>query len=140
MWNISNIFENCFKRRIEVINIESTNDTLNIFLQKYGHRVFSIRNKPDDSIYIGRGKNSIFGNPFAMKSEEDRIEVCLKYKDFLIQQVKKDFRFKEEVKGLHNKNVYCFCSNGKSSLEEGAKYCHGHVLLACADILYNKKI
>ena len=43
--------------------------------------------------------------------------------------------FRKKVKNLNNKNVACFCSNGKCSRKNGAKWCHGHILLACADYL-----
>lgn len=74
-----------------------------------------------------------------MKTEEDRIKVCLQYKDYLIKRIKSDSNFKEQVINLHNKNIYCFCSNGTNSLNKGAKYCHGHVLLACSERLYKEK-
>lgn len=45
-------------------------DYLDDVLEQYGKQVFSLRNAPKNAIYIGRGKHSIFGNPFPMHGEE----------------------------------------------------------------------
>ena len=37
---------------------------------------------------------------------------------------------------LKGHEIKCYCSNGKSSLKEGARYCHGLVLLHAADLLH----
>lgn len=102
-------------------------------LENYGHLVFSKWTKPNNAIYIGRG--SVYGNPFKMNSEQDREKVCLEYKEYLLNKIQKDKYFQNEVRKLNGCDVYCFCSNGTNSKEEGAKYCHGHVLLAIADFL-----
>lgn len=44
-------------------------DYLDGVLEQYGKQVFSLRNAPKYAIYIGRGKHSIFGNPFPMHGE-----------------------------------------------------------------------
>ena len=46
-------------------------------------------------------------------------------------RIAKDSEFRNAVADLHHKNVVCFCSNGTST-EDGARYCHGHILLAYA--------
>lgn len=111
------------------------NTYLDAVLAQYGHRVFSKWNAPEGTVYIGRG--SMCGNPFPMnnKSEQERERVCLAYREWLAQKIKDDQRFRNAVKNLHGKNVACFCSNGKTSRQAGAKWCHGHILLACADYL-----
>lgn len=108
---------------------------LDELMEKYGSRVFSVRNAPKDAVYIGRGRNSIFGNPFPMRTESDRAKVCIEYRKWLQQRITTDSEFREKVKQLHGKNVACFCSNGKTSRAEGARWCHGHVLLSCAEYL-----
>lgn len=112
---------------------------LNKFLTLYGDRVYTVRKCPKDSVFIGRGKNSVFGNPFFMKSEEDRISVCLKYLEYIKEKANNDESFKKEILNLKGKTVCCFCSNGTNSLELGAKYCHGHVLLAYSEYLLRKE-
>ena len=100
-------------------------DYLESILNQYGQYVFGKWCAPKDGIYIGRG--SQFGNPFPMKSEADRVKVCLQYHNYLREKVK-DPEFRQAVKALKGKNVVCFCSNGTCSRKEGARYCHGHVL------------
>ena len=104
-------------------------------LKKYGNNVYSIRNAPDDSIYIGRGKHSQFGNPFPMNGEATRAQVCMDFRKWLFQKIQTDHEFANQVKQLHGHTLKYFCSNGTKSRELGAKWCHGHILLACADYL-----
>lgn len=111
---------------------------LDTVMQKYGHHVFAMFNAPKDAIYIGRGKNSIFGNPYPMKGEQTRAQVCLNYRKWLLNKIQTDANFAEQVKNLHGKNLTCFCSNGTNNRQSGAKWCHGHILLSCADYLHNK--
>lgn len=108
---------------------------LDNMLALYGNRVFSIRNAPADAVYIGRGRGSIFGNPFPMHCEADREKVCIEYRKWLADKIKKDPWFREQVKNLKDKKVACFCSNGKRLRKEGARWCHSHILLACAEYL-----
>lgn len=108
---------------------------LDEMMLKYGDRVFSMKNAPKDAVYIGRGQNSIFGNPFPMNGEETRAQVCIDYRKWLNDKIKKDHNFAKKVKSLHGKNVKCFCSNGKQTRKKGARWCHGHILLACAEYL-----
>ena len=111
---------------------------LDAVMQKYGHHVFAMFNAPKDAIYIGRGKNSIFGNPYPMKGERTRAQVCLNYRKWLLNKIQTDANFAEQVKNLHGKNLKCFCSNGTNNRQSGAKWCHGHILLSCAEYLHNK--
>lgn len=77
--------------------------------------------------------------PFFMKSEEDRISVCLKYLEYIKEKANNDEYFKKEILNLKGKTANCFCSNGTNSLELGAKYCPGHVLLAYSEYLLRKE-
>lgn len=104
-------------------------------LEQYGSRVFSLRNAPSDAIYIGRGRGSIFGNPFPMNGEDTREQVCLSYRKWLYQEIKQNPEFAAQVKSLKDATVKCFCSNGTNSRTTGAKWCHGHILLSCANYL-----
>lgn len=111
------------------------NEYLDKVLSEHGHHVFSKWNAPKNAVYIGRG--SIFGNPFPMqnKSEQERERVCVEYRKYLAKRIDNDPEFRSAVKELKGKNVACFCSNGKTSRQDGARWCHGHILLACADYL-----
>lgn len=112
-------------------NIEYLDNVLAL----HGNRVFSVRNAPADAVYIGRGRGSIFGNPFPMHSEADREKVCIDYRNWLANKIKTDQAFREKVKALKGKNVACFCSNGKRLRKDGARWCHGHILIACSEFL-----
>jgi hypothetical protein len=115
---------------------------LNNKVSQYGHRVFAVFNrKPDeDSIYIGRGKGSILGNPFmtgSNKTLQDRKDNCIKYRNYLSDMIKTNSNpeMLAQIKALKDKNVVCFCSNGTSSVEDGAQYCHGHIILSASHYL-----
>ena len=56
-------------------------------------------------VYIGRG--SKWGNPFRMKSENQRGEVIEKYEDYARQKFSKD-----ELAVLVGKRLGCFCKPG----------------------------
>lgn len=53
-----------------------------------------IDKKKTSCIYVGRGKNSLLGNPFYMKDEKQRNRVCNQYEDYFfgkLQSNSKDF-------------------------------------------------
>lgn len=108
-------------------------DIMEKSLKIYGQFVFGKWNSPKDAIYIGRG--SIYGNPFPMKDESQRLEVCEKYLYYALDRIKKDKNFRISVMNLHNRNLECFCSNGTCSLTTKARYCHGHLLAALSHAL-----
>lgn len=118
----------------------SDKDYLDDLVFRYGHRVFAKygKNTPSNSVYIGRGRPGIFGNPIPLDdihNVEERIVCAMKYRDYLFDRLKKDEVFKAEVMTLEGQSVSCWCSNGTSTLEDGARYCHGHILLAAVDWL-----
>lgn len=113
------------------------NKYLDELLAKYGHLVWNRWNAPEDATYIGRG--SLYGNPIPLtnpKDPQERIEVILQFKDYLARRLKEDPIFAGAVKSLKGRDLACYCSNGKSSLDEGARYCHGLILLQAADLLH----
>lgn len=108
----------------------------------YGNRVFAKYNakNPEIDVYIGRP--SILGNPFMTndsKTLQDRIDNCVKFKFYLHNIIKSNSNptLISAVKALKGKNVVCWCSNGTTSTSEGARYCHGHILLSACDYLNN---
>ena len=64
-------------------------------------------------VYIGRG--SKWGNPFRMKSENQRGEIIEKYEEYARQKFSKD-----ELAVLVGKRLGCFCKPRK---------CHGDILV-----------
>ncbi len=69
-------------------------------------------------IYIGRGRGSIFGNPFVIGIDGTREEVIEKYRVYFNEKVTNDINFKKEVLKLKNKILGCFCAPLK---------CHGSI-------------
>ena len=122
-----------------VRQMDTNSEYLMMALRKYGHHVFAKYNKKEDinNIYIGRG--SIFGNKFIPKNKsiEERIKVCIQYRDYLLETIKEGNNeiLIQSIKNLKDKNVICYCSNGTTHIETGAKFCHGHVIMNISDYL-----
>ncbi len=113
------------------------NKYLDELLSKHGHLVWNKWNAPEDAIYIGRG--SLYGNPIPLTDPKDpleRIEVILEFQRYLIRRLQDDAIFAGAVMSLKDHDLKCYCSNGKSSIDEGARYCHGLTLLHAADLLH----
>ena len=113
------------------------NEYLDELLVKYGHSVWNKWNALEDATYIGRG--SLYGNPIPLtdpKDPQERIDVILEFQRYLTRRLKEDSIFAGAVMSLKGYDLKCYCSNGKSSLDEGARYCHGLVLLHAADLLH----
>jgi len=88
------------------------------------HLVVHCRRKPFD-VYIGRGgrhelKESIWGNPFRLKSEAERNQVCENFETYLLNNP----TLLAKVKDLKGKVLGCWCS---------PRRCHGHTLAALAN-------
>ena len=113
------------------------NEYLDELLAKYGHLVWNKWNAPSNAIYIGRG--SLYGNPIPLtdpKDPRERTEVILMFQRYLACRLKEDPIFARAVKSLKGRDLACYCSNGKSSLDEGARHCHGLILLHAANLLH----
>ena len=76
---------------------------------------------PEGAVYIGRG--SRWGNPFVMRSEADRDQVCDDYEALLKQRIDEGRMTLSELSLLHGRDLVCFCA---------PKRCHGHTLEAYA--------
>lgn len=77
-----------------------------------------------DAVYIGRG--SPLGNPFVMRSEEDRDSVCDKYEEFFNKQIQEgNQEILKELRRIYllakRQNIVlgCYCS---------PKRCHGETI------------
>ena len=111
---------------------------LDKILKATGDRVFSVRDREADSDNIYVGRPSILGNPYATsKTLQSRIDNCMKFRTHLQKIIKegKNLVYIQAVKDLKGKNVICYCSNGTTSVSEGARYCHSHILLSASDML-----
>lgn len=79
--------------------------------------VVNLKNSKYD-IYIGRG--SVFGNPFRMYKEEQRIEVIEKYKQYFYKRITTDENFYHDVCELKGKILGCYCK---------PLACHGDIIV-----------
>ncbi len=87
--------------------------------------------KEPNHIYCGRG--SALGNPFAMKDETQRNEVCDKYEEYFKQKVliEKDKNMLAQLETIKEKaklgdvNLGCFCA---------PKRCHCETIKAYIDM------
>lgn len=82
---------------------------------------------PPDAIYIGRGTK--FGNPFPISKTVTREEVIEKYKVWVKDQIKSGSISLQDLAGLHNKDLVCYCAPCS---------CHGHVLEKLASWAFYK--
>lgn len=74
-----------------------------------------------ETVYIGRGSDSVWGNPFLIGRDGTRQEVIEKYRVWLLSQP----QLVEQVKFLlKGKNLMCFCA---------PLPCHGDILLEIAN-------
>lgn len=84
------------------------------------------------NVYIGRSGvvfidnerfpkvSSNFANPFKIGKDGTRDEVIEKYKKYIDNRLKNDAKLQQELIGMKNKNLGCWCS---------PESCHGNVLL-----------
>ena len=79
-------------------------------------------------IYIGRP--GPWGNPFTMRSEEDRQRVLARYKEWLEEQIEIGGIKKEDIISLRDKTLGCWCA---------PRPCHGDILLRAAERLERDK-
>ena len=74
------------------------------------------KHRVSEHIYCGRG--SALGNPFSMKSEAERYEVCDKYEQYFLQKVEieKNESMLSQLRIIYkaakngNVNLGCFCA------------------------------
>lgn len=98
--------------------------------------VHNLRTEPmhPDDVYIGRrghGHDGYFGNPFPMRSEKDRSSVIARYEQHARAQIDTDPVFRQRVRDLHGKRLFCFCA---------PKPCHGDVLAQLAAEILSAEI
>lgn len=112
---------------------------LDSLIAKHGRKVYSIYNAPKGMAvtYVGRG--TILGNPFKTlnnKTLESRMDNCISYRQYALDRIESDEEFRKAVADLYGKTLTCYCSNGTTSIEDGARYCHAHILVAAANYLH----
>lgn len=77
-------------------------------------KVVHCKREPYD-VYIGRGRGSIWGNPFVIGRDGNRDEVIEKYRQYILSNPE----LLEQLESLRDKVLGCWCS---------PLACHGNVL------------
>lgn len=75
-----------------------------------------------------------FGNPFFLRNPNDdneRTHVIYKYKQYFLNRIEIDYKFREAVLSLKGKKLGCFCA---------PKPCHGDIIIQWLDNLSTNHI
>jgi hypothetical protein len=82
------------------------------------------KEKPKNAYDFKVDRTSILGNPFFMKDETCRNDVCDKYKEYFYIQIEKSRRFSEAIEALiavyiqtGKLRLFCWCSPSKCHAE-----------------------
>jgi hypothetical protein len=75
-------------------------------------------------IYIGRP--SLLGNPFRITKQTPRESAISKFREYAAEKVRIDPEFKEAVKNLAGRRLFCYCAPAP---------CHGDVLIRICEEL-----
>jgi len=78
-------------------------------------------------VYIGRGPNAPFGNPFPMVPEPDglgRVAAIQHFQDYFLKRIEEDDDFRRKVLRLKGKTLGCFCA---------PRACHGDIIAEWVD-------
>ena len=89
-------------------------------------KIVNLFHDPYD-IYIGRagkGRDGYFGNPFPLKTNEERGTTIAKYKDYFLKRIETDIHFKNRVLALEGLTLGCFCKQKNKEIP-----CHGDVIV-----------
>ena len=93
------------------------------------------KNRPQDAIYIGRGKGSRLGNPFSHLNDTaaqwqvaSREEAVACFEEWARARILVDRAFRDAIAALHGHNVVCWCA---------PSLCHGEILLQLAEELHS---
>lgn len=68
-------------------------------------------------------RTTIYGNPYPMRTESDRVRVVRMYEKYARARMREDAAFRDAVRTLYGKTVACWCA---------PRLCHGDVLLRLA--------
>lgn len=128
-------------KHIEEIRHSLQRQYLDKLLDSVGHRVFHVDQKVQDAKYLGRGKNSDFGNPFThLPNIPNTIQVetvekaIIAFRLHLLERIRtKPTLTYKQLKPLQGKTGQCHCNRGKKSVAEGGQYCHSLIVLTAAD-------
>lgn len=78
-------------------------------------------------VYIGRGRGSVWGNPFKIGEDGEREEVIEKYKQWLV--FGEGRLLLKRLGELEGKTLGCWCSDHGGLTADDELICHGQILL-----------
>ena len=93
--------------------------------KKYKEKIVHCKRQKYD-VYVGRP--SIFGNPFKIGKDGNRLEVIEKFKEYFLFKLKEDNQFKKAVEKLKGKILGCYCY---------PKDCHARIIIEYLEGEYN---
>lgn len=112
----TDVIECLKKRNINPVIIDITDDDI---VKPHPGKVVNVT-RDRCEVYIGRGKGSIFGNPFPMSETRDRDFVIAMFTDYLM----KTPSLLSKLHTLKDKVLGCFCA---------PKLCHGDMIVWLLD-------
>lgn len=114
-----------------------------IFMNQFSHFITIGRANqpaPKGTVPVRCDRKTPLGNPFYMRSEDQRNEVCDKYEEYLRQEFKegRNFLLMEELNRIadlvlsgHRVHLQCWCA---------PKRCHAQTIRACCASIVQHKI
>jgi hypothetical protein len=79
-------------------------------------------------VYVGRP--SIFGNPFKIGKDGDRLEVIIKFENYFLYKINTDEQFKRAIDKLKGKVLGCYCA---------PKDCHARIIVDYLEGVYKNE-
>ena len=87
-------------------------------------KVVNIKTGAYFDVFIGRGRDSILGNPFKIGIDGNRQQVIEKFRVYFHERIAHDMLFKAKVLSLKDMIVGCYCK---------PEPCHGDVYVEYLD-------
>lgn len=81
--------------------------------------IVNIKTGDKYDVYIGRGRNSQWGNPFKIEVHGNRKQVIIRYENYLLNELLIGNKEQDDLAALNGKQLGCFCVPNA---------CHGDVI------------
>jgi hypothetical protein len=85
----------------------------------------------DDPAFVFIGRPGVYGNPYKIGVDGERMDVVLLFRDYCLHRIEEDGVFRHLVRELYGKSLVCFCKPHP---------CHGTLLCALADQLHGEAV
>ena len=81
--------------------------------------VVNVRSEHTYDVYVGRGRGSVWGNPYSIGKDGSREEVIMKYEKHLIDEILHGVKTQGDLASMYGKKLGCWCA---------PKSCHGDII------------